>query len=56
MEAKLSDSRTKDIFPPDLRINISEVDFCVLGRALKLSVEVILNPIVLFFRRGVSTN
>ena len=61
VEAELSHSGAKDTFPLDLRIKISENDFCALGRALiinvlEFSVEGILNHIVLFFRRGVSTN
>ena len=52
MEAELS---------PDLRIEMSEDDFYVMGLALiiyvlELSVEGILNHIVLFFRRDRSTN
>ena len=56
MEAELSDSETKDSFPPDLHIKIYEEDFCVMGRALiiyviEVNVEDILNSIVLFFRQ-----
>ena len=32
MEAELSDSGAKDTFPPDLRIEIPEVDFGIMGR------------------------
>ena len=61
VEVELSDSGAKDTFPPDVRIKISEDDFCVMGLTLiiyvlELSLESILNPIVLFFRWGVSTN
>ena len=57
MQAELSDNGGKDTFLPDLR----KVDFCLKGRALivyvlEFSVEGILNPIILFFRGGVSTN
>ena len=61
VEAKLSNSGAKDIFSPDLRIKFYEDEFCGMERELiiyffELSVEDILNPIVLFFRRCVSTN
>ena len=61
VEAELSDSGAEDTFPPNHRNKISEDDFCVLGRALiiyvfEFSLEVILDHIVLLFRRCVSTN
>ena len=50
MEAVLSDSRAKDTFAPDLHIEISEDDFCVMGQALivyvfEFSLEGILTHI-----------
>ena len=40
VEAELSDSGAEDTFPPDLRINISEDDFCYLDRTLIIRVYV----------------
>ena len=49
--AELSESRGKYTFPPDLRIKISEDNFCVMSRAFimyvfKLNVGGIFNSIV----------
>ena len=38
MEAQLTDSVTKDTFPPDRRIIISKDDFIVIDRALTAKV------------------
>ena len=52
-EVELSDYETKDTFPLDLRIKISENDLCVMDWAfisyvLEFSVESIFNHIVFF--------
>ena len=61
VESELPDSGAKDTFSSDLRIKISEDDFCVLVLALIIyvpafNVEGIFKYIVLSFNRVVSTN
>lgn len=59
MHPELSDNETKDIFLPDLRNEIPEHDFGVIGWIviiyfLELCIEGIPNHIVLIFRQNAS--